>query len=526
MSSQLKISRHSFFKSFGGKAARAIALKLRVDLKAPSLFEEFVYNNTFEFVISGLPNNFSDLRKRMVDIEEKNAATTASVINAVMSSTLFQRHSIVITVEDLMQQLRGQLFAFSYEVHHVEDGVNSMTTILFANETSDTSNYLDITGLKNLVKYSIIAMMVFVVVTMGGMMAGFTLGFANHYGHASPLERNALSNVAGYVLVFTSHVMVFGGSLMLLSAGFFMLMGCIGDIYLCRSQRSYYQGDSDPLKDLTISLLMNATENRHYVMKLLKYSLVEQHCKQHVGIGSLAGIKPKDLEAALDKIVEFQTDLVHQYKIDIRSLIEEVTARWKVVQGFKEQFEKADLKYADNQEAYDNLTTFLDFTIDECDSLKNNISSYIDEFDNIGDCTTIMAIFSDGFNILCNGMIDFVNGYWLSIMILVGIYVYGIYISLTASKYLYTMKSYTYEGEAVPPGTKFEDLQTHKKQKSRKKVASSAGTLNEDERLRSEDAERMRQIRLRKAMMAPDTQLKYLVPLSPTVKPSGSNGDI
>ncbi|KAL1419256.1 hypothetical protein MTO96_005348 [Rhipicephalus appendiculatus] len=501
MSSQLKISRHSFFKSFGGKAARAIALKLRVDLKAPSLFEEFVYNNTFEFVISGLPNNFSDLRKRMVDIEEKNAATTASVINAVMSSTLFQRHSIVITVEDLMQQLRGQLFAFSYEVHHVEDGVNSMTTILFANETSDTSNYLDITGLKNLV---------------------------------------------------TSHVMVFGGSLMLLSAGFFMLMGCIGDIYLCRSQRSYYQGDSDPLKDLTISLLMNATENRHYVMKLLKYSLVEQHCKQHVGIGSLAGIKPKDLEAALDKIVEFQTDLVHQYKIDIRSLIEEVTARWKVVQGFKEQFEKADLKYADNQEAYDNLTnlfsnderlfnyvtyniskfedtikqTFLDFTIDECDSLKNNISSYIDEFDNIGDCTTIMAIFSDGFNILCNGMIDFVNGYWLSIMILVGIYVYGIYISLTASKYLYTMKSYTYEGEAVPPGTKFEDLQTHKKQKSRKKVASSAGTLNEDERLRSEDAERMRQIRLRKAMMAPDTQLKYLVPLSPTVKPSGSNGDI
>ncbi|KAL3245114.1 hypothetical protein MRX96_018253 [Rhipicephalus microplus] len=288
-----------------------------------------------------------------------------------MSSQLkVSRHSfsksIVVTVADLMQQLRGQLFAFSYEVRHVEDGVDSMTTILFANETSDASNLLDIKGWKDLIKYSIIAMMVFVVVTMGGMMAGFTLGFANHYGHASPLERNALSNMAGYVLV--------------------------------------------------------------------------GHCREHVGIGSLAGIKPKDLEAALDKIVEFQTDLVHQYKLDINALAEEVVSRYMAVQKFQGQFEKADLK------------TFLDFTIDECDSLKNNISSYIDEFDNIGDCPTIMDIFSDGFNILCNGMIDFVNGYWLSIMVLVGIYVYATYISLTASKYLYIMKSYTYEGEPVPPG--------------------------------------------------------------------------
>ncbi|XP_075750372.1 uncharacterized protein LOC142817204 [Rhipicephalus microplus] len=383
-----------------------------------------------------------------------------------MSSTLFQRHGIVVTVADLMQQLRGQLFAFSYEVRHVEDGVDSMTTILFANETSDTSNLLDIRGWKDLIKYSIIAMMVFVVVTMGGMMAGFTLGFANHYGHASPLERNALSNMAGYVLVGTSHVMVFGGSLMLLSAGIFMLLGCIGDIYLCRSQRSYYQGDSEPLKDLTISLLMNATDNRHYVMKLLKYSLVEKHCREHVGIGSLAGIKPKDLEAALDKIVEFQTDLVHQYKIDVKSLVDEVVSRYMAVQQFQGQFEKADLKdlFSNDKKLSDYVVhklgefedtvkqTFLDFTIDECDSLKNNISSYIDEFDNIGDCPTIMDIFSDGFNILCNGMIDFVNGYWLSIMVLVGIYVYATYISLTASKYLYIMKSYTYEGEPVPPG--------------------------------------------------------------------------
>ncbi|XP_049528290.1 uncharacterized protein LOC125947506 [Dermacentor silvarum] len=124
-----------------------------------------------------------------------------------------------------------------------------MTTILFSNETSQEKNLLDLAGLKKTV---------------------------------------------------TSHLMVFGSSLMLLSAGIFMLMGCIGDIYLCRAQRSYYQGDAEPLKDLTISLLMNATESRHYVMKLLKYSLVEKHCREHVGIGALAGIKPKDLEAALD----------------------------------------------------------------------------------------------------------------------------------------------------------------------------------------------------------------------------------
>ncbi|KAH7937749.1 hypothetical protein HPB49_015172 [Dermacentor silvarum] len=220
--------------------------------------------------------------------------------------------------------------------------------------------------------------MVFVVITMGGMMAGFTLGFANHYGHASPLERNTLSNVAGYILVLTSHLMVFGSSLMLLSAGIFMLMGCIGDIYLCRAQRSYYQGDAEPLKDL--------------------------------------------------KIVEFQTDLVHHYKIDIRALVEEITGRWSIVKEFWDLFNKTDLL-----------------------------------FDNIGVCSNIVDIFTDGFNIICNGMIDFVNGYWLSIMILVGIYVYGIYISLTASKYLYTMESYTYEGEPVPPD------QIHKRQRARKK---------------------------------------------------------
>ncbi|XP_065288350.1 uncharacterized protein [Dermacentor albipictus] len=532
MSMQLERFRRLFSKVFGGLASRAIAFKVREELDAPSIFGENVYNNTFEFLISGINDNFTNLRRKMATIELKTKETSSSIMEAVMFSTLFQRHAIVITVADLMQQLRGQLFAFSYEVRHVEEGVKSMTTILLSNKTSQEKNLLDLAGVKNIVTYSIVAVMIFVVITMGGMMTGFTLGFANHYGHASPLERNKLSNVAGYILVLTSHIMVFGSSLMLLSSGLFMLMGCIGDIYLCRSQRSYYHGVAEPLKDLTISLLMNATESRHFVMKLLKYSLVEKHCRENVGIGALAGIKPRDLEAALDKIVEFQTDLVHHYKIDIRGLVQQLTNRWNIVKEFWDLFNKTDLlaMFKNDEKLYEYITgnrshfenlvkqTFLDFTIENCDDLKNNISFYIDEFGNIGVCSTIVDIFSDGFNIICNRMIDFVNGYWLSLIILVGIYVYGIYISLTASKYLYTMESYTYEGEPVRPDTKFEDLQIHKRQRARKKGIVAPIILNEDERLRSEDAERLRQIRLRKAMMAPDTQLKYLVPLSPTVK--------
>ncbi|KAH7938570.1 hypothetical protein HPB49_025458 [Dermacentor silvarum] len=240
MSEQLKKFRRLFSKVFGGLASRAIALKMRKELGAPSIFSEKSYNNNDS-------NNFQ-----------------------------------------------------CYQRCYVLDPVPEIRT------------------------YSIVTVMVFVVITMGGMMAGFTLGFANHYGHASPLERNTLSNVAGYILVLTSHLMVFGSSLMLLSAGIFMLMGCIGDIYLCRAQRSYYQGDAEPLKDL--------------------------------------------------KIVEFQTDLVHHYKIDIRALVEEITGRWSIVKEFWDLFNKTDLL-----------------------------------FDNIGVCSNIVDIFTDGFNIICNGMIDFVG---------------------------------------------------------------------------------------------------------------------
>ncbi|XP_077487400.1 uncharacterized protein LOC144098546 isoform X1 [Amblyomma americanum] len=536
MSQQLGYFHTLFSIDFGYRAAVHVAAKLRTRLDTPSIFRATIYNTTFEDLVSGIQQNVATLREKVAVIDSKAVEISASVISTLTESTHYQRHGIIIAVADLMQQIRGQLYAFGYEVHHVEEGVKSMTTILFVNETMVGKNLLDLAHVKKIVTYSIVAIMVFVAVTMGGMMTGFTLGFANHYGHASPLERNALSNLAGYILVLTSHCMVFGASVMLMSAGLFMLLGCIGDIYLCRSQRSYFQGNAVPLKDLTISILMNATTNRHYVEKLLKFTAVEKHCKEHIGIGGLAGIKPKDLEVALDKIVEYQTDVVHHYRLNTDLLQKIIAERWNVVKEFQEEFNKRDLLYANNGEFHKKIKkylqddeklykyvtqntsnfkelvkqSFLDFTIEECDYLKNNISAYIDEFDNIGICGNILAVFTDGFNILCSGMLDFVNGYWLSMMILVGIYVYGIYISLIGSKYLYTMKSYTYEGEPVPAG------QIHKKQRVRKKVVAAPVIRTEDERLRKEDAERLRQIRLRKAMKAPDTQLKYLVPIVPT----------
>lgn len=48
----------------------------------------------------------------------------------------------------------------------------------------------------------------------------------------------------------TGYLMLFGAAGMMLFAGGFMLMGCIGDIYLCRVQRGYLSPEAAPLKDL------------------------------------------------------------------------------------------------------------------------------------------------------------------------------------------------------------------------------------------------------------------------------------
>lgn len=107
----------------------------------------------------------------------------------------------------------------------------------------------------------------FVAATMVGMVIGFNLGMANHYDNISPLERNWLSNLAGYILVLTAYLMLFGAAGMMLLAGIFMLMGCIGDIYLCRVQRGYISPEAAPLKDLVSSYL---TAQKHFHPRLRK----------------------------------------------------------------------------------------------------------------------------------------------------------------------------------------------------------------------------------------------------------------
>ncbi|EEC07284.1 hypothetical protein IscW_ISCW005726 [Ixodes scapularis] len=87
--------------------------------------------------------------------------------------------------------------------------------------------------------------------SMTGMVGGFTLGYLNHNSKVSPLERNQLSNVAGFMLVYASYVMMFGVAAMLLFSSVVMLLGSIGDLYLCRAQRSgYLDSDAASLKDL------------------------------------------------------------------------------------------------------------------------------------------------------------------------------------------------------------------------------------------------------------------------------------
>lgn len=49
---------------------------------------------------------------------------------------------------------------------------------------------------------SLTGFVVFISLMMGGVILGFTLGYINHPERTSPLERNRVSNFAGYVLVW------------------------------------------------------------------------------------------------------------------------------------------------------------------------------------------------------------------------------------------------------------------------------------------------------------------------------------
>ncbi|KAL1487324.1 hypothetical protein MTO96_008104 [Rhipicephalus appendiculatus] len=374
------------------------------------------------------------------------------VIHALEDSTLYQRRALMLDITDLISKVRGQLYIFTHEVENIEVGVEHMTSILL----TPGKNLLYIPSVQKVVTWSITSFVVFLCLSMGGMMTGFVLGYANHDDHASPLDRNRLSNIGGYFLVLTSYCMLFGVTGMLFFSGVFMLLGSIGDLYLCRATRGYERSNEAQLKDLAVSLVMNATVNRYQVLKLLRYSTIENHCVEHPGIAGLAGINPKALQTAFDNIVltQFNTltndlksvDNDPQYeklKLAIKDELDFGTKVGSDTVGFKKVVYKA----------------FQDYSLIKCDAIKNDLLSYIDMFDNIGNCRNILSLIR---RIVSHPV-------QRNARLCLGVFDYAIYISLVASKYLFTMTTYTYEGEYVPPGTNFEDLQTHRKRKPRRK---------------------------------------------------------
>ncbi|KAL3204679.1 hypothetical protein MRX96_011663 [Rhipicephalus microplus] len=119
------------------------------------------------------------------------------VIHALEDSTLFQRTALMLDITDLINKVRGQLYIFTHEVEKIKVGVENMTSILL----TPGKNLLYIPSIQKVVTWSITSFVVFLCLSMGGMMTGFILGYANHDDHASPLDRNKLSNIGGYFLV-------------------------------------------------------------------------------------------------------------------------------------------------------------------------------------------------------------------------------------------------------------------------------------------------------------------------------------
>ncbi|XP_077486437.1 uncharacterized protein LOC144097660 [Amblyomma americanum] len=321
------------------------------------------------------------------------------VITALEDSTFFQREGLILVVVDLIKKIRGQLHIFTHEVENIRIGVENMTSILL----TPGKNLLYIPGIQKVVTWSIMGFVAFLCLSMGGMMTGFILGYANHNDRASPLDRNKMSNVAGYFLVLTSYCMMCGVTAMLFFSGVFMLLGSIGDLYLCRATRGYSHSSEGQLKDLAISLVMNATINRYHVLKLLRYSTIEQHCVEHQGIAGLAGIRPSDLQQAFDNIVLIQYDLANHFTIDIDKLITGLNARHQQLMNFSNYTDQ--LKLQDNVKQYDQLKQainadlqfgdkvkndtkgfkkviqkiFQDYSLVKCDDVKNDLLGFLDE---------------------------------------------------------------------------------------------------------------------------------------------------
>ncbi|KAH6927312.1 hypothetical protein HPB50_001611 [Hyalomma asiaticum] len=530
------------FVIVGGVFVITCDYRINTGVDLLGIFVHGYRDSLLKFLLTDVVNTSEASFKRMVDgLEGHRTMLVSSVFNetvqnqqswkmkldvirALEDSTLFQRRALTLDITDLINKVRGQLYIFTHEVENIKVGVENMTSILL----TPGKNLLYIPSIQKVVTWSIMSFVVFLSVSMGGMMTGFILGYANHDDHASPLERNTLSNIGGYFLVLTSYCMLFGVTGMLFFSGVFMLLGSIGDLYLCRATRGYERSNVAQLKDLAVSLVMNATVNRYHVLKLLRYSTIEKHCVEHQGIAGLAGIHPSAIQTAFDNIVLTQYDLANHFSINIDKLIDALKNRSTELKKFdnytndlkmltiKEELDFAKKVASDTvsfkkvvYKAFQDYSlvkcdaikndllsyidmAFQDYSLVKCDAIKNDLLSYIDMFDKIGSCRNILNVFEESFRILCNGMLDYVNGFWLAMLILVGVFDYAIYISIVASKYLFTMTTYTYEGEPVPSGL---------------------GTVTADQKLRQEAAEK-RMSREPDAVMKDDSQATSAQPSS------------
>ncbi|XP_064467844.1 uncharacterized protein LOC135378684 isoform X2 [Ornithodoros turicata] len=535
MSKALQVH-HDYFSEAGfGQASRVtVVLDLRKHLAAETLFS-INYTNavddlldnvtTYPAPIAEIVSNIS-AEARVIDLNSYDI--TRTVIGSLSDSTLFQRYGLIITVTDLIEKIKGQLFSYNHEIDLVLEGVKSIHSILL--DDPDTLFYLP--ALQKFLSKSITVNMCFVVMTIGGMMTGAMLGYANHNDYESPLERNALSNTAGKMLVIVSFVMLGGIIVMVLFISIVFLVGCLGEIFVCRPQRDRVVGDNADLLNFATSLLMDATVNAYHVRKLLRLSNIRQHCQSHLGISRLAGIHSEELEKAIDRIDDMQRDLVDHYTLNLEAAIDTIQQRGTSLYNIRallEKFESFTKDPDDTQKISvikgiinDDMllvnfsrepgfkqyvqTSFLEATLAKCDQLKSDVLTFLDRFDRVGNCTKINTVFETAFTIMCTGFIDYLNGYWSALLVLTGLFGYAIYVCLCTSKYLITMKSYTYEGEPVPEGVKFDELATHRKQKTRKRrmehivkpEGEIPGAEEEEQKKMRELADKMKQLRLKK----------------------------
>ncbi|XP_064488775.1 uncharacterized protein LOC135400788 isoform X2 [Ornithodoros turicata] len=503
-----------------------------------------LYEKTFDEAIKNVQGlssaSVTSMKNWAAAIDTGTTSIKESFVDSLAESTVFQRHAIVILVIDMLTAVTGQLFTYNEALRKAREGIDSVQSVLLA----DNRTLFYIPRLKDAISKTITATVVFVGASMGGMLSGFLLGFCSHKERASPLERSATSNSAGRILVWTSYLMLFGVSVMTFLTGAVMLIGCIGEIFICRPQRDQNFGDSPELIDYATALLMNATEHAYYVQKLLTFSNIQQHCVAHHGIAGLAGIRTQDLQEASFKMSDLQKDLIYQYHIDLDVAAQAIPRRMKLISDFIKEFNNTVAPVAiDTKDAVEKLQRFVDGdlklykytqtkpdaleefvsksfladTLEKSENLKTDILYYLDQFDDVGNCTKILSIFQGSFNIMCNGVIDYVNGYWLALLCLTCVYVYAIYISLSTSKYFFIMESYTYEGEPVPEGTKFEDLASHRKQRTRRRKMDymkdeqalqglDAAEAAEEQRRMQELAEKAKALRKKKLTRAEEAK--------------------